>query len=97
MEISVKTTNLTKSKLLQMDYISIPKRSDAEVLGWVNMNRRKYTLIKIGKNYYRTETIKKIEKELKGTQFHDKNGGWHLAPRLHQIMVTIQVTSNGGP
>lgn len=77
MNIEVKTAKLTKSKIQQMDYIGIPKNPNAEVLGWVNMDKKKWVIVKSGDNYYRAEFITKIEKELKGVQFPAKEGvGW---------------------
>ena len=72
MNIEVKTVKLTKSKIQQMDYIGISKNPNAEVLGWVNMDKKKWVIVKNHDNYYRAEFITKIEKELKGVQFSAK-------------------------
>jgi len=84
MNIEVKTTKLTKSKILQMDYIGIPKNSNAEVLGWVNMDKKRWVIVKSSGNYYRAEFITKLEKELKGCQFAAEGGGWEF-PHVHHI------------
>ena len=84
MNIEVKTAKLSKSKIQQMDYIGVPKNSNAEVLGWVNMDKKKWVIVKNHDNYYRAEFITKIEKELKGVQFPAKEGGWEF-PYLHNI------------
>lgn len=51
MNIEVKTVKLTKSKIQQMDYIGIPKNPNAEVLGWVNMDKKKWVIVKSNDNY----------------------------------------------
>lgn len=84
MNIEIKTIKLTKSKIQQMDYIGVPKNPNAEVLGWVNMDKKKWVIVKSDGNYYRAEFITKIEKELKGCQFPSENGGWEF-PHVHYI------------
>jgi len=91
MNIEVKTTKLTKSKIQQMDYIGIPKNSDVEVLGWVNMDKKRWVIVKNNNNYYRAEFITKLEKELKGCQFPSEKGGWEF-PNVHYIKC---ITYNG--
>ena len=84
MNIELKTTKLTKSKIQQMDYIGIPKNPNVEVLGWVNMYKKRWVIVKNNNNYYRAEFITKLEKELKGCQFAAENGGWEF-PNVHHI------------
>lgn len=72
MNIEVKTAKLTKSKIQQMDYIGVPKNPNVEVLGWVNMDKKKWVIVKNHDSYYHAEFITKIEKELKGVQFPAK-------------------------
>lgn len=45
MNIEVKTVKLTKSKIQQMDYIGISKNPNAEVLGWVYLEKKKQQII----------------------------------------------------
>lgn len=85
MNIEVKTTKLTKSKIQQMDYIGIPKNPNAEVLGWVNMDKKKWVIVKSNGNYYRAEFITRIEKELRMARFPAEGGGWEF-PYLHNII-----------
>lgn len=84
MEIEVKTTKLTKSKIQQMDYIGIPKNPNIQVLGWVNMDKKKWVIIKLIDSYYRAEFITKIEKEIKSVQFALTTGGYEF-PHLTNI------------
>lgn len=84
MEIEVKTTKLTKSKIQQMDYIGIPKNPNAEVLGWVNMDKNRWVIVKVIGSYYRAEFITNIEKEIKGVQFALSTGGYEF-PHLTNI------------
>jgi len=83
MEIQIKSTKLTKSKIQQMDYMGIPKNPNVEVLGWVNMDKKKWVIVKFIESYYRAEFITKVEKEVKGTQFSDGNRGWIFPDRTH--------------
>ena len=92
MEIEVKITKLTKSKINQMDYIGIPKNPNAEVLGWVNMDKNRWVIVKSSGYFYRAEFITKIEKEVKGVQFALSTGGYEF-PHLTNIKC---VTFNRG-
>ncbi len=78
MQIEIKTVNLTKSKIQQMDYIRIPNNSNVEVLGWVNMDKKKCVIVKINNSYYRAEFITQISKEEKGVQFSLPDGGYEF-------------------
>jgi len=83
MLIELKTTKLTKSKIIQMDYIGIPLNRDVHVLGWVNLNKKKYVIVKNIDNYYRADFLLEIRKEAKGTQIADPNGGWNIPTLTH--------------
>jgi hypothetical protein len=92
MKIELKTINISKSKIQQMDYISIPKDKNAEVLGWVNMDKKKWVIVKSNNSFYRAEFITKIEKETKSVQFSLPEGGYEF-PFLTNIKCH---TYNGG-
>ena len=68
MEIKLKTTKLTKSKILQMSLITFPLDKEYEVLGWVNIGSSRYVILKIKEEYFRAEYITKISKRLKKVQ-----------------------------
>lgn len=78
MEVEIKTIKLTKSKILQMDYIGVPKNPLAEVLGWINIDKQRYAIVKVNGNYYRGDFVTKIEKEQKGVQFALTDGGYEF-------------------
>jgi hypothetical protein len=63
MQIELKIIKISKSKIQQMDYIGIPKNPNAEVLGWVNMDKKRWVIVKSIGSFYRAEFITKIEKE----------------------------------
>jgi len=84
MEIEVKTTKLTKSKINQMNYIGIPRNPNIEVLGWVNINKNRWVIIKSSDLFYRAEFITEIEKELVSVQFPLSSGGYEF-PNLTKI------------
>lgn len=84
MEIEVKITKLTKSKIQQMDYIGVPKNPNADVLGWVNMDKKRWVIVKSIGSFYRAEFITKIEKEVKSVQFSLQTGGYEF-PHLTSI------------
>lgn len=67
-----------------MDYIGVPRHSDTEVLGWVNMDNKRWVIVKSCGSYYRAEFLTKIEKEVKGTQFQLQDGGYEF-PHLTNI------------
>jgi len=92
MEITVKTTKLTKSKILQMEYIHLPRRSDIDVLGWVNIDKKRYVIVKTGAGYYRADYPVEIQSELTIVQFPKEGGGWEY-PELHKVSCK---TWNGG-
>lgn len=106
MNIEVKTVKLTKSKIQQMDYIGIPKNPNAEVLGWVNMDKKKWVIVKSNDNYYRAEFITKIEKELKAFWHSLSDDGtvnycvkYRYIPRWWRVcpierMIVNQITVN---
>lgn len=83
MEIELKTTKLTKSKIQQMEYIGIPKSPSADILGWVNMDKKRYVIVKSNGSFYRAEFITEIEKEVKGTQFPLSTGGYEFPSLTH--------------
>lgn len=85
MIIEVKKIKLTKSKIQQMNYIAIPKNLDVEILGWVNMDKKRWVIVKSIDNYYRAEFITNIKKELKPTQFVSNPGLGYIFPELHHI------------
>ena len=87
MKIEVKSVPLTKSKIKQMNYIGVPKDSLAEVLGWVNIDKERYVIVKIHDCYYRAEFITELQKEIKSVQFPSNDGGWEF-PMLHNIKCT---------
>jgi len=80
MNIEVKTIKLTKSKILQMDYAGIPTDRNVEVLGWVNLGKKKYSIIKSFTCYYRAEVVVNVSKEEKCTQFQLEDGGYEWPP-----------------
>lgn len=84
MEVELKTTKLTKSKINQMDYIGIPENQNADVLGWVNMDKKRYVIVKSIGSFYRAEFITTIEKEVKNVQFSLSSGGYEF-PHLTNI------------
>lgn len=59
---------------------------DAEVLGWVNMDKKKYVLIRRGDRYYRADYVVTVEKTPEDTQFSDGRNGWIFTP-VHKICV----------
>ena len=85
MNIEVKLVKLTKSRIQQMEYISIPK-FDTEVLGWVIINDKKIVIIRNAGNYYRAAYITKINKVVEGVQVSDGNGGYKF-PNLTKVSV----------
>jgi hypothetical protein len=92
MEIEVKIVKLTKSKINQMDYIGIPKNPDVEVLGWINLDKKRYVIIKSNNCYYRASYITEVIKDERGVQFPLSNGGYEF-PTLTNIICK---TYNGG-
>jgi len=84
MKIELKTVNLTKSKIQQMDYIGVPRNPCTEVLGWVNMDNKRWVIVKSIGSFYRAEFLTKIEKEVKGVQFQLSDGGYEF-PHLTNI------------
>lgn len=84
MKIELKTVNLTKSKIQQMDYIGVPRNPNAEVLGWVNMNNNRWVIVKSNGSYYRAEFLTEIEKEVEGVQFPLLEGGYEF-PQLTNV------------
>ncbi|MCO5252573.1 MAG: hypothetical protein M9949_14290 [Candidatus Kapabacteria bacterium] len=91
MKIELKTINISKSKIQQMEYISIPANPNVEVLGWVNMDKKRYVIVKSSDAFYRAEFITRIETEVRGVQFPKEGGGWEF-PHLTNITVS---TYNG--
>jgi hypothetical protein len=72
---------------MQLVYASVPKTIDGiEVLGWVNLGKVRWAIIKRNNNYYRAELVISIEKEVKGTQMPSDNGGYEF-PLLTNIKV----------
>ena len=84
MQVELKTTKLTKSKIQQMDYTGVPKNPNVEVLGWVSMDKKRWVIVKSNSSYYRAEFITTIEKEVKGVQFALSTGGYEF-PNLTNI------------
>lgn len=84
MKIELKTINISKSKIQQMDYIGVPRNQNVDVLGWVNINEKKYVIIKSNDSFYRAEFIITIEKEVKNVQFSLSSGGYEF-PHLTNI------------
>lgn len=84
MEIILKTIKATKSKIQQMNYIGVPRNPNIEVLGWVNMDNKRWVIVKSNSSYYRAEFLTEIEKEVKGTQFSLSGGGYEF-PHLTNI------------
>jgi hypothetical protein len=87
MKIELKSVNLTKSKIMQMDYVGIPKNKNADVLGYVNVDKKRWVIVKSEDNYYRADYITKVETDFKGFQFPLESGGWEF-PQLHHILVS---------
>lgn len=94
MKVEVKTVNLTKSKINQMDYRYLPSGPNFEVLGWVNLGKKKYTIVKnsVTGKYYRTEYILKVQKKEECVQ-HSLPGGGYEFPTLTVVKCE---TFNGG-
>ena len=92
MQIELKTTKLTKSKIQQMDYAGVPTNPNIEVLGWVNMDKKRYVIIKSTNSFYRAEFITKIEKKVQGVQFSDPKGGWEF-PEVN--VISCETTNRG--
>jgi len=46
-KIEVKHINLNRSRILQMEYLGIPKEGDLEVLGWVNIGKDRWVYEKL--------------------------------------------------
>ena len=78
MKIEIKVINLTRSKINQMDYISIPKNTNIKVLGWVNLDKKRWVIVKSSGCYYRASFLKSVTKEEKGVQFRLLSGGWEF-------------------
>jgi hypothetical protein len=88
MKIEIKTINITKSKINQMGYIGIPKNPNVEVLGWVNMDKKRYVIVKLDGSYYRAEYIIKVHQERKMTQLPLEGGGWEYPTLTHLVCDT---------
>ena len=84
MEITVKSIKVTKSKIQQMDYIGVPMNGKSDVLGWVNLEKKRWVIIKSNGYYYRAEFITKIEKHKNSVQFSLPSGGYEF-PELTNI------------
>jgi hypothetical protein len=82
-KIEVRSINLSKSKILQMDYIGVPKALNYTVLGWVNMDKKRYVIVKLSDYYYRAEYITELNSEVKEAQFRSDGGGWEFPPVTH--------------
>ncbi len=92
MNIEIKVTKLTKSKVQQMDYIGVPINPNIEVLGWVNMDKKRWVIVKSLGSYYRADFINKVEKEIKSTQFQLADGGYEY-PSL--TVVSCEIYNRG--
>ena len=92
MQVELKLTKLTKSKIQQMDYIGVPTDPNIEVLGWVNMDKKRYVIVKSSTSFYRADFITKIEKEVQGVQIECDKGGW-VFPNL--TIVSCETTNRG--
>ena len=84
MQIELKIIKISKSKIQQMNYIGVPKNPNVDVLGWVNMDKKRWVIVKINDSFYRAEFITKIEKEIKSCQFALSTGGYEF-PHLTNI------------
>lgn len=98
-KVELKTINLNKSKIKQMEYISIPKNDQYDVLGWVNLDKKKYVLVKSNNKYYRAEYVTLVEKILKPQQVKNFDGTYKIV-NLHRIICktynsgTLHYSSN---
>jgi hypothetical protein len=74
--IQVKTVKLSKSKILQLEYIGVPRNRNVEVLGWVNIGNERFVIIKSGEYYYRAAYLNKVDyhKEMISVPILDENG-----------------------
>ena len=81
--VDLKVVKLTKSKIQQMEYIGIPKNQAAEVLGYVNMNNKRWVIVKSDGNYYRAEFITKVEYRRQSSQFALATGGYEYPILTH--------------
>lgn len=93
MQIEVKTVKLTKSKIMQMDYIGIPSNPLTVVLGWVNIDKKKYTIVKSGDNYYRADFVTEVEGKQESVQFPLPDGGWEF-PTLTKVRYRVYNSEN---
>ena len=87
MKIELKTINISKSKIQQMVNFGVPLNPDVEVLGWVNMGKYRYVIVKSIWSIYRAEYIVNIDKEIKGVQFTTQGGGYEFL-KLTSIKCT---------
>ena len=89
MNIEVKTLRITKSMIQQMDYTNIAD-SKAEVLGWVNMDNRRFVILKTDLLYHKTDFLTEIIKEHKSVQFSLPTGGYEFP-----VLINIKITTHG--
>jgi len=65
-KVELKVINLSKHIIEQMCFISLPIDQEVEILGWINLDRVIYTIVKLNECYYKTYYITKVEKQIKG-------------------------------
>lgn len=78
MQIGLTTTNFSKSKIMQMEYIPIPRNPNAVVLGWVNMGKKKWVIVKHINTFARTEYLTKVTENK-----HESNEGSTIICETH--------------
>ena len=96
-QITVKSVKLTKSKIMQLVYAGVPKTIDIEVLGWVNLGKTRWVIIKRNGSYYRAELVTSIEKEIKRTQISSDNGGYEFPSLTHVRFRTFNGSLSYSP
>jgi hypothetical protein len=91
MKIEVKKISVTKSIIMQMEYICVPF-FDVDVLGWVNIDKKTYTIVKSAGKYYKGEYVAKLHTEAKGVQFSLPDGGYE-----YPVLINVSCeTANRG-
>lgn len=85
MKIELKVLPITKSKIKQMNYIGIPNNLNIDVFGWVNLDAKRWVIIKFANSYYRAEFITDVIKENKSVQFPLASGGYE-----YPVLVNVK-------
>jgi hypothetical protein len=94
MEVTVKTMKLTKSKILQMEYLGVPKVMEITVLGYVNIDKKRYVIVKYFEKYYRAEYILNVEKKMDNVQLTAPDRIGYIYPSLNHTRYTTYNRNN---